>query len=159
GFVCRLVRGRFLRGLVRRLRGRRAATPRRSTSGSAWAAPLPLRLLLRLGDRSAVLELLDARRDDLLPRLDARLHDVVSADELAERHWALLGDELPALSRLGDEDEGLAVQAVHGQRRDRHALVRRPDDARAHELLGAERDGRILDVGLDEDRLGLAVHE
>src|SRR5262249_20105143 len=117
-----------LRGLVGGIRSRLGRRRRSAARSPALAAGLlSRRLLRRLGDRRAVLDLLDAGADDLLAGLEAGVDDVVPADELAEGDRAHPGDLLSALARLDDEDEGLSVQPIHRQRRNRDPVARRPD--------------------------------
>src|SRR5687767_11005140 len=63
-------------------------------------------------DRRAVTDLLHAGDDELLALLEARLDDVVVADDGAGLDRALAGHSRPAVAALHDVGEELPVDAV-----------------------------------------------
>src|SRR5467141_839363 len=85
------------------------------------------------GNRCAVSELLCARHDDPLARLDPLEQRIIVADDRADLDRALPRDELAVRARR-DEREKLSIDPQHS--RDRHDEPVRgpPDDARAHVL-------------------------
>src|SRR4029079_8350849 len=116
-----------------------------------WMKVLTNMWLLRLHGR-AVRDLLDARDDQLVARLQAALDHVIVAFHLAELYRPLPRDQ-PLRPLFGDVDEILAVDAKRGDDRHGQPGPRPPDDARLRVLLYFEVRRHVLEQALRQHGL------
>ena len=117
---------------------------KKSTNISPWRHLGPVDQFLQAGD------------DRAIARFQALLHHVRLPDDRAELDGKAARDQ-PAVLIHRHEHERLAAEAGDRGDRQKRRLAPAPDDPRAQELVGAQRGLWILQLALDQDRLGGVV--